>query len=113
MTQFGWQFETQITAHESGNQALMEWVVLVGGVEQNQLNFSLSWLTGYRVAGGFEIGAGPAVSMNKDQRRLNTSMIVAGGATAPFGDLYIPVHVAVALAKGGPRITTLFGWIVG
>ena len=34
MTQFGWQFETRIMSTEGGNQALMEWVVLVGGVEQ-------------------------------------------------------------------------------
>lgn len=30
----------------------------------------------------------------------------------PFGDLYVPVNLAVAFAERGPRITTLLGWIV-
>lgn len=112
MTQFGWQAETQIKATDSGNQALMEWVFLVGGVEQDELNLSLSWLAGYRVSGGLELGAGPAISISKDNTRPRTSMVLAGGATAPFGEIHIPVHVAVALAEGGPRITTLIGWII-
>jgi hypothetical protein len=112
MTQFGWQAETQITATDNGSQALMEWIALVGGVEQDELNLSLSWLAGYRVAGGLELGAGPALSISKDNTRPRTSMVIAGGATAPFGQLRIPFHVAVALAEGGPRITTLVGWII-
>jgi hypothetical protein len=112
MTQFGWQLEKSMMAREDGNEALLEWVFLVGGVEQSELNLTLSWLAGYRTAGGLEIGAGPAVSANKNNRRLNTSMIVAMGATPPFGTIRIPVHVAVGMSSGGPRITTLIGWIV-
>jgi hypothetical protein len=112
ITQFGWQFETQIKASDSGNQALLEWIFLVGGVEQDELNLSGAWLAGYRVQGGLELGAGPSVSISKDNTELRTSMVVAGGATAPFGDIRIPVHLAVALAEGGPRITTLVGWII-
>ena len=41
MTQFGWQWETQILSLTGGNQALMEWVLLVGGVEQDEFNASL------------------------------------------------------------------------
>ena len=36
MTQSGWQFETQIVSLESGNQALMEWVFLLGGMESEE-----------------------------------------------------------------------------
>ena len=96
-----------------GNQALMEWVFLVGGVEQDELNLSLAWLTGYRLENGVELGVGPNVSYNKDSEDTTTSMVVAAGATMPFGDLYVPLNVAVAFAKGGPRSTTLLGWIVG
>ena len=114
MSQFGWQFETQIVSTRSGNQALMEWVALVGGVEQDELNVSLSWLAGYRLPNGLEFGAGPNVSVRKESwDDLTTSMVIAAGATLPFGDLYVPVNLAVALAEGGPRITTLLGWIVG
>jgi hypothetical protein len=114
MSQFGWQFETQVVSTRSGNQALMEWVVLVGGVEQDELNLSLSWLAGYRLPNGLEFGAGPNVSVRKDGwDDPTTSMVIAAGATLPFGELYVPLNLAVAFAEGGPRITTLLGWIVG
>ena len=113
MTQFGWQWETQIVSLTGGNQALMEWVLLAGGVEQNEFNLSLGWITGYRLANGMELGVGPNFSVNKDNRRITTSMVVAAGSTLPFGDLYVPVNLAVAMAKGGPRITVLTGWIIG
>jgi hypothetical protein len=112
MSQFGWQFETQLSPVGTESKALMEWVVLVGGVEQDELNLSLSWLAGIRTQDGLELGAGPAISVNKDSDKPTTSMIVSAGAAAPLGGMRIPIHLAVALAKGGPRITTLVGWIV-
>ena len=113
MTQFGWQWETQIVSMTGGNQALMEWVVLVGGVEQDEFNLSLGWLTGYRLATGMELGVGPNFSVGKDSQKITTSMVVAAGSTLPFGDLYVPVNLAVGIAKGGPRLTVLTGWIIG
>ena len=113
MTQFGWQFETQILSLSGGHRALMEWVLLVGGVEQDEFNLSLGWLTGYRLPNGLELGVGPNFSFNKDSEDITTSMVVAGGSTLPFGDLYIPLNLAVGIAKGGPRITVLTGWIIG
>jgi hypothetical protein len=110
MTQFGWQFETQISPPGAESKALMEWVVLVGGVEQNELNLSLSWLAGWRTRDGLELGAGPAISVNKDNTKPTTSMIIAAGVAPTVGGIQIPVHFAVALAKGGPRLTTLVGW---
>ncbi|MDH3270562.1 MAG: hypothetical protein OEN56_04475 [Gemmatimonadota bacterium] len=114
MSQFGWQFETQIVSTTSGNQALMEWVVLVGGMEQDEMNLSLGWLAGYRLPNGLELGVGPNVSVRKEALDdPTTSMLIAVGATLPFGELYVPANIAVAFAEGGPRITTLLGWIIG
>ena len=112
MSQFGWQFETQIMSMTSGATALMEWVFLVGGVEQDELNLGLSWIAGFRTEDGLEFGVGPNIGVNKDGDHT-TSMVVAAGTTMPFGDLYVPLNVAVAFADGGPRITTLLGWIIG
>ena len=91
----------------------MEWVLLVGGVEQDEFNTSLGWLTGYRLAGGMELGVGPNFSITKEVDKITTSMVVAAGATLPFGDFYVPVNFAVGIAKGGPRLTMLAGWIMG
>jgi hypothetical protein len=100
MTQFEWQWETQIVSVTGGNQALMEWVLLVGGVEQDEFNLSLGWFTGYRLANGVELGAAPNFRVSKDNRRITTSMVIEGGSTLPFGDMYVPVNLAVAMAKG-------------
>ena len=72
MSQFGWQFETQIVSLSDGNQALMEWVFLAGGLEQEQSNMSLSWMTGYRLGNGLELGVGPNISYTPD---LSLSLI--------------------------------------
>jgi len=118
ISQFGWQFETQIVSTESGNRALMEWIVLLGGLEQSERNLSLSWMAGYRLPNGLELGFGPNISVRPSDDPdksidSTTSMVMAAGATLPFGELYVPVNFAVAFAEGGPRITALLGWIIG
>ncbi len=113
MTQFGWQWETQLMFTPNGDQALLEWVVLVGGVEQNEFNLSLGFLAGYRMQNGIEFGVGPNISFTKESDDATTSMLIAVGHTFPVGDLQLPVNFAVGLGKGGPRLTTLIGWIVG
>jgi hypothetical protein len=113
ITQFGWQAETQIVSQHDGNQVLMELVLLAGGVEQSELNASAGFMTGYRMVNGLELGVGPNMSWNKDTHKITSSMVVAGGSTLPFGDIRVPVNIAVAMARGGPRITALTGWIIG
>ncbi|MEM7415287.1 MAG: hypothetical protein AAF389_07310 [Gemmatimonadota bacterium] len=117
MSQFGWQFETQIAASQTGGQALLEWVFLVGGWEDGSVTGSLTWLAGYRLPSGFEVGAGPSLSVHEGQTirdpiAATTSMVVAAGATAPVGQVRVPANIAVAFARGGPRITLLLGWII-
>ena len=114
MSQFGWQFENQIVSTDAGNQALLEWVILFGGFEQEMRNLSVSWLAGYRLPNGFELGVGPNFGIQLSHNGgTTTSMVTAVGATMPFGDIYVPANIAVAWARGGPRITTLIGWIIG
>jgi len=113
MSQFGWQFENQVVSLESGNRALLEGLVLLGGLEQGEFNMSFAGLAGFRSEAGVEFGAGPNFNFNRDTEEWTTSMLVAAGATMPFGDVYVPVNVAMGLAKGGPRITALMGWIIG
>ena len=113
MSQFGWQFENQIVSMSSGSRALLEGLVLLGGLEQGEFNLSFAGLAGFRMESGVEFGAGPNFNFNRDTEEWTTSMLVAAGATMPFGDLYIPVNVAMGFAEGGPRVTALMGWIVG
>ena len=113
MSQFGWQFENQVVSLESGNRALIEGLILLGGLEQGEFNLSFAGLAGFRSETGVEFGAGPNFNFNRDTEEWTTSMQVAAGATLPFGDGYVPVNLSMGLAKGGPRVTALMGWIVG
>jgi hypothetical protein len=113
ISQFGWQFETQMVSTTDGNQALMEWLVLLGGLEQDETNVSVAWLAGYRMAGGLEFGVGPNFNANIRESVTNTSMVMAAGATLPFGEIYVPLNMAVSFSDGGPRVTALLGWILG
>jgi len=114
MTQFGWQFEKQLVSATDGSQALMEWVFLFGGLEQDELNFSVSWLAGYRLSNGLELGVGPNFTLNPDnEEESSKSMIFAFGTTIPVGDFYVPLNLAIGVAQGGPRFNILTGWVVG
>jgi len=113
MSQFGWQFENQIVSTNGGNRALLEGLVLLGGLEQGEFNLSVAGLAGFRMESGVEFGAGPNFNFNRDTEEWTTSMLVAAGATMPFGDFYVPVNLALGFADGGPRVTALMGWIVG
>ncbi len=113
MSQFGWQFETQLVSTETGHQALLEWIPLVGGVEQDEFNLSVAWLAGLRTPSGIEFGVGPNLSVSSETSDASTSLVTALGVTLPFGEIRIPANVAVAFSTGGPRITALLGWIAG
>lgn len=113
ISQFGWQFETQMVSLEGGHKALLEIVTLLGGVESEHPTISAAVMAGYRLANGFELGAGPNISYTSQTDKPTTSMVIAAGATLPFGDIWVPLNTAVALAEGGPRITVLTGWIIG
>lgn len=113
MSQFGWQFEKQLVSTTTGHQALLEWVALVGGVEQSEFNVSLSGMAGYRLSSGLEFGVGPNLSMSSETGDTTSSMITAFGITMDLGEILIPANMAVAFAEGGPRVTLLVGWISG
>jgi len=104
VSQFGWQFEKRFFSHDNGATGISEWIVLVGGFEQDLFLPSLSWIVEGRTIDGFEIGAGPNLSAS------GTAMVIAAGVTIKSGGLNFPINVAVATSKGGPRFSLLFGF---
>ena len=98
---------------DPGMAAADENVYLLGGMGQGEFVLTKAVIVGMRTPTGLEIGMGPSVGYSQQNEAVTTSMIVAGGATLPMGGMYLPLTVAVALAEGGPRVTTLVGWIVG
>lgn len=102
--QFGWHFEHRFFSANNGATAISEWVLLVGGFEQEKFIPSLTWLLGYRSPGGIEFGVGPNLSVS------GTSVVFATGITYQSEDINVPVNIALATSKTGLRFTLLLGF---
>ena len=106
ISQFGWQFEKQFYAKDSGVAMLNEWVFLLGGLDQGVALPSLSWMVGVRTANGTEFGVGPNLTP------VGVSLAMAAGTTIRTGFLNVPVNIAVVPSKGGMRVSFLTGFSV-
>lgn len=103
-TQFGWQFEKQYFALENGTAGLVEFVGLIGGLEQNKFLPSASLLVGVRGPSGGEFAFGPNISLS------GASFVFAAGHTFKNGNLNFPVNLAVVPSTNGFRMSLLVGF---
>jgi hypothetical protein len=104
ITQFGWQAETQFGGGGGDIVGVTELVMLAGGLEQNQFLPSVSWLVGFRTASGYELGVGPNVTA------VSSALAVAGGYTRRYGNLNVPLNVAIVPSSSGLRVSILAGF---
>ena len=87
ITQYGWQFETRFV---SGAEmaGLVEWVFLAGGLEKGYVLPSLTSIIGLRTKSGFEIGAGPNLSL------VGVGLVLAVGYNFSVGSLNLPLNLS-------------------
>lgn len=104
VTQFGWQFENRLFTTGSGTSGLIEWVPLIGGLEQGLFLPSLSALVGLRSVEGMEIGFGPNVSL------AGAGLVVAAGITLQTDYVNVPLNFAVVPSRNGTRFSLLTGF---
>jgi len=104
ISQFGWQVERAFYRADSGMAAMTEWVVLLGGLEQDLKIPSMTWLVGMRGPNGAEFGIGPNFSP------AGSALAIAGGVTFRHGYLNVPVNVAIVPSRNGTRISMLTGF---
>ena len=104
ITQFGWQFETQIFNIEGGPAGLVEFVPLIGGLDQGAFLPSASLMFGLRGESGLELGFGPNVSP------AGTGVVLAAGASFTAGNVHFPMNFAVVPSKNGARFSLMFGF---
>jgi hypothetical protein len=105
ISQFGWQWEKQFfTSESAGLTMVSEWVALGGGLEQNVLLPSVSWLIGLRTTNGVEFGMGPNLTP------AGFALVLAGGMTFRTGLANVPLNVAVVPSKMGTRVSVLSGF---
>ena len=102
-TQYGWQFETRFADTGGPVVGLVEWVVLVAGMEKGLFLPSVSSLVGVRGESGFEFATGPNLSPT------GLSFVFAAGFNYTKGDLNMPINIALVPNKMGPRNSGLDG----
>lgn len=103
--QYGWQWESRFT--DGGQVAgLVEWVLLVGGMEKGYFLPSLSSLVGVRNYQGFEFAAGPNLSL------AGVGMAFTVGYNYKSGNLNLPVNFAFVPGREGmgSRFSILVGF---
>ena len=118
VAQFGWQFERQYPAGEGGLAAVVEVVPLLGGFNLGLIIPSVTFIVGIRTGAGYELGAGPVISLggSNDDPKLSSGFVFAGGLTKRYGKLNIPLNFAIAqtktsgAAKSSIRLTLLTGF---
>ena len=87
ISQYGWQWESRFA--DAGNvTGIVEWIVLVGGMEKGFFLPSVSSMVGVRTASGIEFAAGPNLSLG------GIAMVIGAGYNFKFGKLNLPVNIA-------------------
>ncbi len=87
ITQYGWQFETRFVSGEE-LAGLVEWVLLAGGLEKGYVLPSVTSIIGLRTKSGFEIGAGPNLSL------VGVGLVFAAGYNFSVGSLNLPLNLS-------------------
>jgi hypothetical protein len=101
---FGWQIEHPFDIGPGMPTLMTEVVVLVGGLEQNVVLPSATWLVALRQTNGIEFGVGPTLTGS------GTQIAFAAGITQRFGRVNVPVNIAVAPARVGAALSVTAGF---
>lgn len=99
ITQFGWQFEQRLFTIENGTSGIIEFVPLIGGMEQGLFLPSANLLIGMRSGGkrSFEFALGPNVSLS------GLGMVFAAGTNFKSGKVNFPVNLALVPSVGSSQ----------
>ena len=107
VSQFGWQLETRLFTTPNETSGLVEWIFLIGGVEQGLFLPSASMMFGIRGRDGLEFGMGPNLSVG------GVGMVFAVGGSIKSGKIVYPINLAVVpsvknaiFSDNGERVPT-------
>jgi hypothetical protein len=92
-TQYGWQWESRFADGGGSVTGIVEWIALVGGMEQGLFLPSISSIIGARTTNGLEFGVGPNLSLS------GIGMVFGVGYNFKSGDLNLPVNLVIMPGK--------------
>ena len=111
ISQFGWHFEWLVAPQGGGPAFVTELLPFIGGVEYGKVIPSTSLVFGIRMPVGFEFGMGPNVMTTFDpDNPIHTSLLIAVGQSLSFGEVQIPLNIAILTNKTGNRLSFVFGY---
>ena len=87
-TQYGWQWESRFADGGGEIIGIVEWIVLVAGMEQGKFLPSATSIIGARTNKGLEFGVGPNLSLS------GVGMVFGVGYNFKSGNLNLPVNIA-------------------
>ena len=91
-TLYGWQWESRFA--DGGNvTGIVEWIVLVGGMEKGMFLPSASSIIGARMDNGLEFGVGPNLSLS------GIGMVFGMGYNFKSGNLNLPISISFIPGK--------------
>ena len=86
-TQYGWQWESRFADGGGEIVGIVEWIVLVAGMEQGKFLPSATSIIGARTNKGLEFGVGPNLSLS------GVGMVFGIGYNFKSGKLNLPVNL--------------------
>ena len=86
-TQYGWQWESRFADGGGEIVGIVEWIVLVAGMEQGKFLPSATSVIGLRTDKGLEFGTGPNLSLS------GVGMVFGIGYNFKSGNLNLPVNL--------------------
>ena len=92
-TQYGWQWESRFADGGGDVVGIVEWIALVGGMEQGKFLPSVTSVVGARTSSGLEFGVGPNLSLS------GVGMVFAIGKNFRSGTLNLPVNLVFMPGK--------------
>ncbi len=104
ISQFGWQFERRFFSIPEGPTGVVEFIPLIGGMENNVLLPSVSLVVGLRGVNGMEFGVGPNASIS------GIAYVAGGGITRTIGMLNVPLNLSIVFSQEGARFSFLVGF---
>ena len=114
MSQFGWHFEYQVSPkYTVGPSFVVQFLPLFGGVEYGKFIPSVTTAFGIRFPNGIEFDMGPNLIVSKNDKnevKLNSSLVIAGGISLNYGGVSIPLNLAYAISPKGNRASFIFGY---
>ena len=93
---YGWQWETRF-ADGYDITGIVEWIVLVGGMEKGKFLPSVSSMVGARTGSGLEFAMGPNLSLG------GIAMVFGIGYNFKSGDLNLPVNIGFVPGRVGTQ----------